>query len=437
MKETYNKYIPSDYEYGTESATTLNPVREVGFSQIEIIRRRLQEVTDDIIRKKIVKEPPPETPISVSLSPGALPSRNSPLRQAVQINTGSIGLNLAFPALDGPVGGPQSLLEAVVGTFPNELMLRDLDGPLAIDCKEILKAFDFAEDDDSDDNHDADESGAGNSTVSGIVNPPTTSTPDDSTDDGGEDISDYEACAMVEMEWLKIILIILKIIKILQTILDMILAILVPIFEIVMLALMCWLIPPSAEQLRQRITEMVMAIVIMIITKLIQMIFNLLNFDCLCDQTMDIINQIRQALSAFSSLMSVFDISAVTMMFGNFSDQVKDSWSAVEELLKNKKEAWDKMIKEWGDPKLLDKMWKNTKDQFINGAVDAVASNQELQKAGAAYEFLKDGIGDIISKLNKTKKAISGSGTAGEESDTPITLNSLITAPGFSEVEIT
>jgi hypothetical protein len=438
IKKTYDSYINSDYQYGSESSVTLNPVREIKFDQIEIIRRRLQEVTDDLVRRKIIKEAPGDKPISISLSPGALPDRNSLLRQAAQINTGGIGLGVLFPAIDGPNDGMQNILEPLIGSFPSQLLLGDLDKPLALDCDEILKAFDFAEDNssdsdsddkDNDDGHNEDDTPSDTGAARAEEN-------DDDNNDDDDDQSEFEACAMIEMDWLKIILIILRIIKIIQTILDLILAILVPLMEIVLLALMCWLIPPAAEQLRQRITEMVIAIIIMIITKLIAMIFGLLNLDCLCDQTMEIINQIRQAMSAFSSLMSVFNIDSVNMMIGNAWDQLKDPMEAIAEMYAKKKEAWSKMKEEWTHLD-LNQMWDDTKKQIIAGAKDAIATDPNVQKAAAtataAYNFMKNDIGNVIAGLNKAKKAVEGGATASTpQSGEKVTLQSLIAAPGFS-----
>jgi hypothetical protein len=441
IKKTYDSYINSDYQYGSESSVTLNPVREVKFDQIEVIRRRLQEVTDDLVRRKIIKEQPGDKPISVSLSPGALPDKNSLLRQAAQINTGGIGLGVIFPAIDGPNNGMQNILEPLIGSFPSQLLLGNLDVPLALDCDVILKSYNLIKDDDSDDddddnNNDDDSDGDGDgsgSDGSGGTNPPTP--PTTPTDPDAQ--TEFEACAMIEMDWLKIILILLRIIKIIQTILDLIMAILVPLMEIVLLALMCWLIPPAAEQLRQRITEMVMAIVIMIITKLIAMIFGLLNLDCLCDQTMDIINQIRQAMSAFSSLMSVFNINSVNMMFGNAFDQLKDPMDAIAEMYAKKKEAWSKIKSEWTGLD-LNQMWKDTKTQIVSGAKDAIATDPNVQKAvataTAAYDFMKKDIIDVIAGLNKAKKVTAGGSTASApKSDEKVTLQSLIEAPGFTD----
>jgi hypothetical protein len=420
IKKVYDVYKPSDYELGEESSTNLNPKREIDFSKIEIIRKRLQEVTDDIIRRKIIKEVEPEAPISISLSPGALPDRNSLLRQAAQINSGSIGLGVLFPIIDGPNNGIQDLLEPIIGSFPAELLLEEFDHPLSLDCKEILRQYDFAEvedvgNKDNEDDNELNEESEDNSEEESEENSDTSDeggNEEEGDTDSDEDQDEFEACAMIEMNWLKIILILLRIIKIIQILLDLILAIIVPLLEIVLLALMCWLIPPAAEQLRQRITEMVMAIIIMIITRLLQMIFNLLNLDCLCDQTMDIIAQIRQALSAFSSIMSVFNVESVNMMAKNTFSQLQDPMDQIEKMLKDKKEAWDKMKQEWNWDNLNFKdLAEKTKEQIRTGVTNAISTDPNVQKvtqtATAAYNFMKKDIGSILSGLNKLQKNIN------------------------------
>jgi hypothetical protein len=423
IKRTYDEFINSDWQYGEVSSTQLNPVREIKFDQIEIIRKRLQEITDDIVRRRIIREPEPELPIPVSLSPGALPPQNSLLRQTAQMSTGSIGLGVLFPVIEGPNDSIQRLLEPIIGSFPSQLLLGDLDHPIALDCEEILKQYDLADVDDVDSMPEEDEDLTGGSDDDESDENEDEESEDESAEPEDEaaedegDQSEFEECAMIEMNWLKIILIILRIIKILQTILDLILAIIVPLLEIVLLALMCWLIPPAAEQLRQRITEMVMAIIIMIITKLIAMIFNLLNLDCLCDQTMDIINQIRQAMSAFNSLMSVFNVESVKMMMGNALDQLKDPLDAIKEMFDKKKEAWDKMKEEWTNLDIKE-MTKKSLEQIKNGTINAVSTDPNVQKATqttkAAINFIKNDIGSLIGKLKSAQKAIAGSSPKSE-----------------------
>jgi hypothetical protein len=468
IKRTYDEYQNQDYRYGTDSATNLNPVREIKFDQIEIIRKRLQEVTDDIVRKKIVREPVKETPITITAgggagSGGALPSPNSMLRQAAQINVGSIGLGVLFPLIDGPENGIQRLLEPIIGIFPSANLIGDLDKPLSLDCEEILKQYDLSEDtssladdvadlnndifgpngenlgrDGSGDGDNGDGSDSGGSDDSGGDNNGDDGSGENGDDENlSEDLTDFEECALIELTWLKIILIILRIIKIIQIIVDIVLAIIVPLLEIVMLALICWLVPPAAEQLRQRITEMVLALVTMIISKLIQMIFNLLNLDCLCDQTMDIINQIRQALSAFSSLMSILNVNSISMTANNALDQLQDPVDKIAEMFNNKKEAWDKMKEEYKNFNIKD-AWEKSKDQYITGRINSYAQNPNVQKVAetgvAAYNLIKDDVMGLISGLKKAKAATATTSSVKIEPGSA-TEDNLIKAAGNAEME--
>jgi hypothetical protein len=223
--------------------------------------------------------------------------------------------------------------------------------------------------------------------------------------------------------------------------LDLILAILVPILEIVMLALMCWLIPPAAEQLRQRITEMVIALIIMIITRLLAMIFQLLNLDCISDQTMNMISQIKEAMTAFSSIMSVFKEDSVSMMIGNALDQLKDPLDSIAEMWEQKKEAWDKMKSEWGigNENFLKDMWDKTKDQIKTGAINSIATDPNIQKAQqtatAAYKFMKNDIMGTISNLKKAKKATMGGGSSKPVEPGKAKSDELLKALGMVEME--
>ena len=53
IKKVYDEYLPKDHSYGTLDSTNLNPKREVQLDKLERIAQKLQQISDDIVRKKL------------------------------------------------------------------------------------------------------------------------------------------------------------------------------------------------------------------------------------------------------------------------------------------------------------------------------------------------------------------------------------------------
>jgi len=379
IKRTYDKYDTKDFTYGAEDSVNLNPKREINFDQLDRIVVKLQEVTDDIIRKRIQPPPLPVDKIRAALGGESIPMGIPLPKQQLLAQTGSIGNALLFPVIEtGTVLGPiDSLLERMVGLFPIPELLDDLDSPIKLDCDLILQQFEFDDAEEYDDEED-DEMGetpkpngfapCPNHPEIDTQNEPCPlcgesgepSEPEESEDDDEEEEEDEDEegdeedeeeeddevtkemkeCAEIELTWLKILLILVKIIKILKMIVDLVLSIVIPLLEILRLAVGAWINPPNIPSIVQRIIELVTAIIIMILALIIQLIWNLLNLDCFSDQTASIIEQIRRAMSMFSSLMNAFNPTAVNMLANKLNKEVMDPLNSILEEAMKKKESW-------------------------------------------------------------------------------------------------
>src|SRR5574344_327753 len=53
IKRLYDQYKPQDFKYGAAGSDNLNPQREMLMDQIDAIEKKIQDVTDEIVRKKI------------------------------------------------------------------------------------------------------------------------------------------------------------------------------------------------------------------------------------------------------------------------------------------------------------------------------------------------------------------------------------------------
>jgi hypothetical protein len=443
LKKTYDQYIPGeDFHYGQPGSDNLNPVREVKFDQMDIIVKRLQEITDDIIRKQIAL-PEPEPPLE--MPNGEMPAKGiPPFKQALIANSGGTGA-LIFPIIKD-AGPLDKVLENIIGTFPpvNEL-LDELDEPPEIDCDIILANLfatrpdikeivdpdgliaalkdkadneDDSDDDDDSDNDDDDDDGGGSDD--------NDDDDDDNDNDSDTDNGDtpeppaepdepypgMEECPKLELSWLKIILVLVKIINIIKKIILFVMAILMPIIEIVRLAVGAWLNPPNIVKIAQIILQMVVAIVLMILAMLLQLIWNLLNFDCVMDNVNKLINEIKAALSAFSSIMNMFNPTSISMMLNKNLNELLDPLVDLKEDLAKGGENWKNFAKQFTSGEPWQEMWEETKKQTILAAQEGVMGNPNIQQVAATAEKVKGAIEDakkakesVIDTINQWKNA--------------------------------
>jgi len=449
IKRVYDSYDHKDFSYGSEDSTNLNPKREISYDQLDRLVARLQEVTDDIIRKKISPKEEPEEVIRRALGGESLPIGIPFPKQKLIAQTGGFGNTVLFPTLamnTEPLPlGPG--LELKIGTFPASRLLNLLDEPPQLNCEEILIRFKFDDAEDFEDIDDVDdetyceicgeapcicefcpecersieECTCPRCSVCDKLVPdctcgaipcdrcgedPCVCEEDESATGGeGDDDDDVESCADREIKWLKIILILVRIIKILKMILDLVLSIIIPIIEIIQLAISVWINPPSVGVIIQKIIQIVVAIVVMLLTMLIQYIWNLLNMDCICDQTMSIIAQIRQALSAFSSIMSAFNPSAVNMLKDKLDLDLLGPLKALMEEANAKKEAWANIKNDFLDDIAdIPGQMKQMGIDILKGAINTPEAGAALEMYSQAKSIFTDSLRSVMDAWEGIKE---------------------------------
>ena len=456
IKRLYDQYNQKDFDYSREDSVNLNPKREVSFEHLDRITKKLQEITDDIILKRIAPPAASKEFFEHALSGETFP-RGIPIKKQIMLaQTGGIGNALLFPVINNnligshllgskvvppalaPHGPLDKLLEEIIGLCPMPDMLDELDKPLALDCEYILKKFDFDDDDSDDDiaiptdfggdgsdsdSEDSDGSGDGdgdgNDDGSGDGGPGG----DDDTgnslgdglndDSGGDDDWDetpeeqmereMRECTEIELTWLKMLLILVKLLQILKMIIELIMAILFPLIDILHLAVGAWLNPPNIPLILQKIAEVVVGIILKLIALITQMIWDLLNFDCVAQQTADVIEQIRRAISVFKSLTNAFNPTAINMLANKLKDDIMNPLEAVLNDAKAKKEAWA----EFG---------AQMKDMFTNGVDLKKASQQAMN---SIVDGVKGGLpgtlGPYADTLNNLKNQATKMGQEAQE----------------------
>ena len=139
-------------------------------------------------------------------------------------------------------------------------------------------------------------------------------------------------CALKELAFLKIILMILKIVKVLRMICAYVISTIYIVMDIVQLAAGAWLNPTNIAKIANKIIQRVLAAVVMIIFKLIQKLWNLLNLNCISDLTQDLIDQIKSALSVLEEMKSLCDPNSISF---SPSEIIQSLQKSIEEAVAN------------------------------------------------------------------------------------------------------
>lgn len=368
IKRAYDQYKPQDFSIGADN---LNPKREMILDKMAEIEHKVQELTNEIVRKKIRAPQAIQEKVDAATG-GESPLANNAVRKQ---KLDRVGGDL--------FGDIPKELETLIGAFPGSV--NSLALPPIVDCEAILQKYDFSssyevyeETDDEDDDGSGTQNGAKTYRIS--TGESSDEDDDDSSDDEDDssvvdtDSDDENDCAEIELQFLKIIQIMLKIIQVMLIMIDSIISVIITTIQVVCLAVGAWLNPPNIAQIVQIIMGIVMALVVKIISKLIQMIWDLLNLDCLADQTLDTLSQIQDCMNAFKTTLGMIDPSTITFMADLIENGMSDMTDVMKKLMKAKGEAWleakNEIVKTF-DPDNLKKMAKNFETDAINAALRA------------------------------------------------------------------
>ena len=188
-------------------------------------------------------------------------------------------------------------------------------------------------------------------------------------------------CALKELAFLKIILMILKIVKTLRMICAYVISTIYIVMDIVQLAAGAWLNPTNIAKIANKIIQRVLAAVVMIIFKLIQRLWNLLNLNCISDLTQDLIDQIRSALSMLEEMKSLCDPNSISF---SPSEIIQTLQKSIEEAVANAADTLQGLDMKQQEKELADQLKKSA-----NGMADAV-KKAAMSKAVRAYNESKE-----------------------------------------------
>jgi hypothetical protein len=343
--------------------------------------KMLNSIDCDTILKSYVATLPPAEAAAVTGSTGSNSTSSNPNQGTTASNGNGTAedLSAVIAKIDAALGDASKTLDEVIAevkaadaqlnSMSNEAFDMVMD---AVDAE-----FQAIQDDIQDALNDLDD----------MVNP--------------EDI--WGGCPQIEMGWLMIILIIAIVVGILRKIIDLVMSILMPIISAVQLAAGCWLNPTNIAKIIQLAVSLALAIACMIIALIIQLIWDLLNLDCITDQTQSLVDKIAKALSAFASVAAQFNPTNTAFLGNDVLKKVVDPIGKIGDAITENINGW-KDLKQQLSAEGLAKMG----GEMVGGVYKYIMNdNPNVQKAMSTYKMINpnDESGTIGSAIKKVKDA--------------------------------
>lgn len=378
IDKLYDQYKLQDWDINTDN---LNPKREMLMGQVQQLEKAIQNLTDDIVRKRIT--PKKEDVEILTTSFGGESTVGNLGKTIASINAGSDDRTIFGEGLPSDVEEQIALLQAELG-------------PVVIDCKKILSkyGFDIVDSEDIDD-EDGEHTYIVNTGDIDSSNGPKTNDVLDELDLTSVQSND---CAAVDLTILKIFIAILKIFQIIVKILQFLLELPTILAELIELAAMCWINPPSIALLVQIILDLITSLIVALISNLIKFLWDLLGLDCISQQTTDLLDNIQNLISKFKNTTALIDIGAVGFMFDGISTQIDNISDLIKKSINNTKEDWNEAINKVKDY-FSEEGLENLKEAAIDAAVNTLQDEYSEAVGGATNSTIYNGIDNATRSL--------------------------------------
>ena len=443
LNKVYDVYENRDY-FGV-GCDNLNPVREIKSSQAEMIdesqvlnavKIRLERVKKTVSKLRLDIEDSIDTeeavvsmdtrgdklPVSAGISPkeamirtkigtpidattifGDIPEDSidnsgiDALEQEIQKQIINI---IAFAGVSG--SGTTSSAGSSIADGNGLDIIDNISSPFTVDCDGVATEItDKENQEDEDDQNESNDNSGDNEGSGGEGGEGGGGDDDDNDDDSLEEAENKQdekddkdeananeaimQCALKELAFLKIILMILKIVKTLRIICAYVISTVYIVMDIVQLAAGAWLNPTNIAKIANKIIQRVLAAVVMIIFKLIQKLWNLLNLNCISDLTQDLIDQIKSALSMLEEMKSLCDPNSISF---SPSEIIQSLQKSIEEAVANAADTLQNLdLKQQGK-------------EFAN----QIAGQLEKSAKGMAAAVKKAAMSEAVRAYNESKE---------------------------------
>lgn len=213
---------------------------------------------------------------------------------------------------------------------------------------------------------------------------------DDNRRKNAKDVNTLRDCAMKDLTWLMIILIILKIVSSMVNITALAMGIVSPIIKTVTLAAGAWVNPAGVSEIIQMIVEKAMAIMNMALSSMLQQLWNLLNMDCISSGTMSAMDKLNGALGMLLNVRNGVNKGAVDILnnYSSLGDKLIDMQSALKAAKERTNE--DAFIA------AVESITKDVEKSVYKGMVTDTLSTLKASQGGKL-------VNDLIKKSKSTK----------------------------------
>lgn len=378
LKKVYDTYKSEDWTFTQDN---LNPLREVsprGDEDINELRKRaidkiaakVSKIRDDLeaggIKFKTLEDFASEEQSSIPFGGESIPQGISPDKIMENFKTGkqlndtdpffmparnplgpdifktltdyieyllvSLGADLSGSADDSDIQLIEGMIYGLLDLGCNNSTVKAIMTNIAGEENKNNDS-NLGSSDESDSNKDeSDEDDLDNAADLSNPNDILNKYADDNRRKNAKDINTLRDCAMKDLTWLLIILIILKIVSLLVNITALAMGIISPIIKNTTLAAGAWANPVGISEIIQMNVEKAMAIMNMAISSIVQLLWNLLNMDCISSGTMSAMDKLNSALSMLLNVRSGLNKGAVDILnsYTSLGDKLLDMKSAVK-----------------------------------------------------------------------------------------------------------
>ena len=211
-----------------------------------------------------------------------------------------------------------------------------------------------------------------------------------------------DGCDFVELQFLKVILVMVKIVKLLVTIISTVLGIIIPIINIVKEAQLAWINPPFMMSIINQVAQKLMAVMFSLIGVILMKLWSLLNFECISANTISILSQISTTMAGIDDAIASVNSVALVSEEVNKALETRKSLNEMVDNLKQQATEGKELFNSLGDKlkAAIDADGKAANDYF-----DSLFTNPEALYSESVPPEIRSQVSRAIAEYKKTEKS--------------------------------
>lgn len=413
LKKVYDKYNNSDYSFGDDN---LNPKRELtldSFEEEKILKRVQQRFNDieDTLRDIPFKEPENLVKFPFNDYPAFVPKSSLPKIVVPGVTSYP---SPDFPAISSLENQVSDMIKKIELSGPFDKVPDGTENLMKLDCNGLSYEQIVAGKGNNGGNSGKGKDDLTEDKVTDGAQPESTDDGNGQEGDNGKESPEnplpLAECALLDLWWLKIVLIVLRIIKLLMLVVSLVFAIVIPIMKMTRDTCVCWIDPPALSCAIGMTAELIISIVFTVISIIVTIIFALLKFDCITDVSQEILDACREA---FTGVCGGIELGMTLAAQGEEMSEIAKKNKANK---KSAKEWWAEQKKAREDAKaagITNRMSAETLEELINMGVEA--TNSVLDTFGVnPTEMLNQGVKNLDDMTTKQSELLNKLGVSNQ-----------------------